>query len=82
MLTEARTNKSREQCFRLFEATIGFEPMNNAFAERPLKPLGYVAGGIIKIAKFSGEYKGYVLIHASVRIIVNEQDALNNYSLF
>ena len=26
----------------MLEVTIGFEPMNNAFAERPLKPLEYV----------------------------------------
>lgn len=26
----------------MLEVTIGFEPMNNAFAERPLKPLEHV----------------------------------------
>ena len=29
-------------CARFLEVTIGFEPMNNAFAERPLKPLEHV----------------------------------------
>ena len=32
------------------EATIGFEPMNRGFADRSLRPLGYVATG----AKFTG----------------------------
>ena len=27
----------------IFEATIGFEPMNRGFADLSLKPLGYVA---------------------------------------
>ena len=27
---------------KILEVTTGFEPVNNAFAERPLKPLEYV----------------------------------------
>jgi hypothetical protein len=32
---ESRRNETK--------AAIGFEPMNNGFANRPLKPLGYAA---------------------------------------
>ena len=35
------------------KATVGFEPTNNGFANRPLEPLGYVAKIEINLPKFN-----------------------------
>jgi hypothetical protein len=32
------------------EATTGFEPVDNGFADRPLRPLGYVASVLAGVA--------------------------------
>jgi integrase len=37
------------------EAAVGFEPTNNGFANRPLRPLGYAAKAINNIRQFIGK---------------------------
>jgi hypothetical protein len=34
------------------KATVGIEPTNNGFANRPLRPLGYVAKNEANLLKF------------------------------
>ena len=41
--------------FRKVEAPVGFEPTNKAFAELPLKPLGYSANKTITNYEFGIE---------------------------
>ena len=42
------STNSTTRALKKDEASAGFEPANNGFANRPLKPLGYDANKVIK----------------------------------
>ena len=50
------STNSTTRALKKDEASAGFEPANNGFANRPLRPLGYDAIIFVKLSKYAAEF--------------------------